>query len=116
MCWLPPEYSVAVLAKRLNHLVWRLCQRPMSTENPGESSVVQWLSGIIPCLKLEKCTCGSASMKPRNSSGPKINRLETSQSRAGAVAETMDIRPRTDEHTADRSGRSLAQQGSVRKG
>ena len=25
-----------------------------------------WLSGIIPCLKRDKCTCGYVSMKPRN--------------------------------------------------
>ena len=42
MCWLPPDYSNAVLAERLNHQVRNPCQRLMRTENPGESSVVTW--------------------------------------------------------------------------
>ena len=67
MCWLQPDYSVAVLAKRPNHLVGNPSQRPMRTENPGESSIVIWLSGIILCLTREKCACGQVSMRPRNS-------------------------------------------------
>ena len=36
-------------------------------DSPEESSVVTWLTGITPCLKREKCTCGYVSMEPRNS-------------------------------------------------
>ena len=54
MCWLQPDYSVAVLAKRRNHQVRNPCQRLMKTENPEESSILTWLSGITPCLKTRK--------------------------------------------------------------
>ena len=70
-----------VPVKRPNHLVRNPCQCLMRIENPGELSVVTWLSGIILHLKREKCTCGSVSMWPRNlqmdTSGPKVDKWET---------------------------------------
>ena len=50
----PPDYFVAVPAKRLNHQVRNPCQRPLSTENPGESSGVTWLSWNHPVSETGK--------------------------------------------------------------
>ena len=103
MCWLPPDYSVARLTERPNHLVRNRCRQSSRIESPGRvvgCDMAEW-NHVSETRKVHLWICRKISQL--DSSGPKVNKLETLMAVACWSCCTMDISFGTDAHTANRS-------------